>query len=50
MRIGPLLLVLLTFALPGHAGEWKKQTYKDSIIELHTGWDWTKAQRGRYFM
>lgn len=50
MRIGLLLLIMLTFALPIQAGEWKKQTHEDSIIEMHTGWDWTKPQRGNYWV
>ncbi len=49
MRIGLLLLFLLTFAVPLHAGEWKKQPYQDSIIELHTDWHWTAPNRGEYW-
>lgn len=50
MRFGLFVLVLLTFALPLHAGEWKSQSYQDSIIELRTGWDWTKPERGGYWV
>ena len=50
MRIGLLVLVLLTFAVPLHAGEWKKQPYQDSIIELRTDWHWTAPNRGEYWV
>ena len=50
MRIGLLFLVCLTVALPLRAEAWKSQPYRDSIIELRTGWGWTAPEDGKYWV
>ena len=50
-RVGLLIVfgLLLAFANTAYAGEWNKQDYSKTKIELHLNWGWTAPEQGRYW-